>query len=109
MDMARKDYINFVMDEPALKYGLHTFTLHVMCFIAIVDWNVHKNNEPRGLLPVNPFKFFFEPHPLRCVLHCKIFFINLDVKYTDMRNVASALQREKSKACTHKNLASLGD
>lgn len=70
MDMASKDYIDFVMDKPTLKFCSHTFTLHVVRFIAIVDGSVHKNNEPRGLLPVNLFKFLIEPHPLRCVLHC---------------------------------------
>ena len=54
MDMTSKDYINFVTDEPFFEDCSHTFTLHEMCFVTVVDWNVHKDNEPRGLLPVNP-------------------------------------------------------
>lgn len=71
MDMASKDDINFVMDKPTLKDRSHTFTLHEVCFVTVVYWDMHENNEPRCLLSVNLFKFFFEPPPLWCVLNCR--------------------------------------
>ena len=79
MDMASKDYINFVMNKPLLKDCPHTFTFHEVCFITVVDWDMHKNNEPRCLLPVNPFKFFSEPFPLRGIFHCSKVQINFEI------------------------------
>ena len=69
MDMTSEDNINFVMDEPTLKYCSHAFTLHIVSFITVVEWNMHENNEPWCLLPINPLELFSEPLPLRCVFN----------------------------------------
>lgn len=69
MDMASKYYINFVMNKPTLICCSHAFAFHVMCIITIVDWDMHKDYQPRCLFPVNPFQFFLQPHPLRRVFH----------------------------------------
>lgn len=71
MDMASKDHVNFVVNEPALKYCSHAFTLHIVSFITVVEWNVHENNKPRRLLPINPLQLFTEPDPLRRILYCQ--------------------------------------
>lgn len=70
MDMARKDHVNLVLDEPALKSCSHAFTLHIVSFITVVEWHMHENNEPRCLVSINPFQLFSEPFPLWCVLYC---------------------------------------
>lgn len=69
MDMSSKYYVNFVLNKPTLKCCSHAFAFHVMCVITIVDWNMHKDYQPRCLFPVNPVQFFSQPHPLRCVFH----------------------------------------
>ena len=71
MNMASKDYINFILNKPTLEHCSHALTLHEMCIITIVEWNMHQNNEPRCLFPVNILQFYSQPLPLRCVLHCQ--------------------------------------
>lgn len=59
MDMASKNYVNFVMDEPTLKCSSHAFTLQIVSFITVVDRTMHENDEPRCFFPINPCQFFF--------------------------------------------------
>jgi hypothetical protein len=70
MDMASKDHVNLVLDEPALENHSHAFTFHIVSFISVVERHVHENNEPRCLLPINPRQLFTEPFILWCVLYC---------------------------------------
>jgi hypothetical protein len=70
MDMARKDHVNLVLDEPTLENHSHAFTFHIVSFVTVVKWHMHENNEPRCLLPIDPLQLFTEPFKLWCVLYC---------------------------------------
>jgi len=52
MNMAGKDNIDFVLHKPGLIHYSHGFPFHVMIYITVIHWRMHKNNKPWCLSPV---------------------------------------------------------
>lgn len=70
MNVASKNHVNFIFNKPTLKCCSHAFSLHEVCTVTVIYWNMHQDNEPWRLFPIYPIQFISEPQPLRCVFHC---------------------------------------
>ena len=56
MDMASKDQVNSVAHKPFLEDRSHTFAFHEVGIIAIVQWSMHDDNQPRSHISVYPLQ-----------------------------------------------------